>query len=151
VQLAPGAAAIPGMAGVTGGFGSTHGKGRVVLAPNADRAGVRTHGDVLNFARQVSAISGDRLTIATGSRHRRLTVNGTVSDHWRGEGADIPKTGRGLVRIGQAALIAAGMDPKQARKQTGGGYNVGSWQIIFSTDALGWGDHTTHLHIGRRR
>jgi hypothetical protein len=153
VQLAPGAGAIPGMAGVTGGFGSTgaKGHGRVVLAPGADRPGVRTHGDVLNFARQVSSIAGQPLRIGTGSNHSRLTVNGTVSDHWRGEGADIPKTGRGLVRIGQAALIAAGMDPKQARKQTGGGYNVGSWQIIFNTDALGWGDHTTHLHIGRRR
>jgi hypothetical protein len=157
VDLAPGMAPTagrPGTSAVTGGIGSTatgRGRGRVVLAPGADRAGVRTRGDVLNFAREVSGIAGETLRIGTGSNHSRLTVNGTVSDHWRGEGADIPKRGRELIRIGQAALIAAGMDPKKARKQTGGGFNVGDWQIIFNTDAPGWGDHTTHLHIGRRR
>jgi hypothetical protein len=157
VQLAPGVpgtAGTPGSDAVTGGIGSSptgKGRGRVVVAPGADRPGARTRGDILNFAREVSGIAGQTLRIGTGTRHSRLTINGTVSDHWRGEGVDIPKTGRGLVHIGQAALIAAGMDPKKARKQTGGGFNVGDWQIIFNTNAKGWGDHTTHLHIGRRR
>jgi hypothetical protein len=90
------------------------------------------------------------LRIGTGTAHSRLTVNGTVSDHWRGEGADIGATGSNLVKLGQAALIAAGMDPAQARKINGGGFNLNGWQIIFNTNAAGWGNHLTHLHIGRR-
>jgi hypothetical protein len=57
---------------------------------------------------------------------------------------------RALIRAGQDALIQAGMSPAKARKQTGGGYNVGGWQVIFNTNAPGWGDHLTHLHVGRR-
>jgi len=147
VQLAP------GMSAVAGGFGSspTGGKrGRVVVSPGANRPGVGIERPVLDFARQVSGIAGEPLRIGTGTAHSRLTINGSVSDHWRGAGVDIPRKGRDLIRIGQAALIAAGMDPRKARKQTGGGFNVGDWQVIFNTDAPGWGDHTTHLHIGRR-
>jgi hypothetical protein len=146
---------IPGTAGTAGSLAAPMGVsargGRVVLAPGADRAGVHTHPDVLRFARQVSALAGQPVRISTGSAHSRLTVNGTVSDHWRGEGADIGATGARLVKLGRAALIAAGMSPAQARKAKGGGYNIGGWQIIFATNAPGWGDHTTHLHIGRRR
>jgi hypothetical protein len=125
--------------------------GKVVLAPGANRAGVPLHKDVRQFVKGVSALVGQPLTIGTGSNHSQLTVNGTESDHWRGEGADIPAQGSSLVQMGRAALIAAGMPRKQAMKATGGGYNVGSWQIIFNTNAPGWGDHTDHLHVGRRR
>jgi hypothetical protein len=146
---------VPGTPGTAGSLAAPMGVsargGRVVLSPGADRAGVHTHPDVLRFARQVSALAGQPVRISTGSAHSRLTVNGTVSDHWRGEGADIGATGARLVRLGRAALIAAGMSPAQARKAKGGGYNIGGWQIIFATNAPGWGDHTTHLHIGRRR
>jgi hypothetical protein len=157
VQLPAGSAptTIPGTPGTPGTLAapmSVSGRGgRVVLAPGADRPGVHTHRDVLQFARKVSALTGETLRIGTGTAHSRLTVNGTVSDHWRGEGADIGATGANLVKLGRAALIAAGMSPAQARKQKGGGYNIGGWQIIFATNAPGWGDHTTHLHIGRRR
>jgi hypothetical protein len=157
VQLPAGspASVIPGTPGTPGSLAapmSVSGRGgRVVLAPKADRAGVRTHRDVLQFARKISALAGRPVRIDYGSAHSRLTLNGTVSDHWRGEAADIGATGANLVRLGQAALIAAGMSPAQARKQKGGGYNIGGWQIIFATNAPGWGDHTDHLHIGRRR
>jgi hypothetical protein len=157
VQLPAGSPAttIPGTAGTPGSLAapmSVSGRGgRVVLAPGADRAGVHTHRDVLQFARKVSALTGETLRIGTGTAHSRLTVNGTVSDHWRGEGADIGATGANLVKLGRAALIAAGMSPAQARKQKGGGYNIGGWQIIFNTNAAGFGNHLTHLHIGRRR
>lgn len=134
-----------------GGSTSQGGLGRAVLEPGADRPGVRTHGDILRFARQAAGIDGSTFKIGTGSNHNQFTVNGTVSDHWRGEGVDVLKRGRALVRAGQAALIAAGMPEAKARRQTGGGFNVGHWQIIFNTNAPGWGDHTTHLHIGRRR
>jgi hypothetical protein len=155
VQLAPG---VPGTAGsdaVTGGFGSSptgKGRGRVVVAPGADRAGVHTGAAVLDFAREVSGIAGETLRIGTGTRHSRMTVNGNVSDHWSGNAVDIPARGKSLIRLGQAALIAAGMSPREARKQTGGLYNVGGHQVIFNTHE--GGDHTNHLHIsarGRRR
>jgi hypothetical protein len=146
---------VPGTAGTAGSLAAPMGVsargGRVVVAPGANYPGQPLHRDVLQFARKVSALSGQTLRIATGTRHRRLTVNGTVSDHVGGEAADIPATGGNLVRLGRAALIAAGMSPAQARKAKGGGYNIGGWQIIFATNAPGWGDHTTHLHIGRRR
>jgi hypothetical protein len=150
----PGVSALIGGAGGAGGGGAAAAGGRggrVSIAPGADRAGVRTHRDVIRFARQISGIAGVPVRIGTGSAHDRLTVNGTVSDHWRGEAADVPATGRQLVRLGQAALIAAGMDPKKARRIRGGGFNIGGWQVIFNTNARGWGDHTDHLHIGRRR
>jgi hypothetical protein len=55
--------------------------------------------------------------------------------------------------MGQAALIAAGADPKWAKKQRGGLFNIqtrqGRIQIIFNSQ-IG-GDHSDHLHIGIRR
>jgi hypothetical protein len=156
VQLPAGSPATtipgtPGTAGLAAPMGVSGRGGRVVVAPGANYPGQPLHRDVLQFARKVSALSGQTLRIATGTHHPRLTINGTVSDHARGEAADIPATGSNLVKLGRAALIAAGMSPAQARKAKGGGYNVGGWQIIFATNAPGWGDHTTHLHIGRRR
>ena len=68
---------------------------------------------------------------------------------WTGDAADIPLRGTALVRAGRAALIAAGMNPRKARAAKGGLYNVGGWQIIFNTQE--GGDHTDHLHVGRRR
>jgi hypothetical protein len=41
---------------------------------------------------------GEPLTIGTGSRHSRMTTSGNVSDHWGGNAADIPATGRNLIR-----------------------------------------------------
>jgi hypothetical protein len=119
--------------------------GRVVVDPNADRAGARTRGSVVKFVQQVSAIAGTPVRIGTGTRHSRLTVSGNVSDHWGGNAADIPASGRRLVRLGQAALIAAGMPEREARKQTGGLYNVNGAQIIFATDE--GGNHHDHLHV----
>lgn len=128
--------------------------GRVVVDPNADRAGAPTHGYVIKAVQRVSAIAGSPVRIGTGTRHSRLTTNGKVSAHWSGAAADIPATGRRLVRLGQAALIDAGMPPKEARKQTGGLFNVGGAQIIFnSNDPNLGGNHLDHLHYqpARRR
>jgi hypothetical protein len=157
VQLAPGNAggvmpgASSGGASLTAPAGVRGRGGRVVLDPRANYPGQPLHHDVLAFARRVSALSGHPLRIGTGTRHSRLTINGTVSDHARGEAADVPASGRRLLDLGRAALVAAGMDPRKARTAQGGGYNIGGWQIIFATNAPGWGDHTDHLHIGRRR
>jgi hypothetical protein len=94
----------------------------------------------------VAGIYGQPLTVGTGTNHSQMTVNGNVSQHWSGHAVDIPATGSTLIRMGQDALIAAGMNPRQARKQRGGLYNVGGRQIIFNTH-IG-GDHTNHLHLG---
>lgn len=121
-----------------------HGVGKLVGHP-LDRAGAPTSKQVLNFARQVSQVFGRPITLGTGTQHSRMTVNGNVSDHWDGHALDLPATGRRLILMGQAALIAAGMSPRKARQQTGGLFNVGGHQIIFNTQE--GGDHTTHLHI----
>jgi hypothetical protein len=130
------------------------GHGKVIVAPGANAAGSHISPNVLGFVKQIAGRFGQPLTIGTGTNHSRLTINGTVSDHTPVKGvgyaADIPLTGNPLIKAGQDALIAAGMSPAKARKITGGGFNVGGWQIIFNTNAPGWGDHTTHLHVGMR-
>jgi len=120
--------------------------GSISLGPNADRPGVKTKGSVKRFARRISALAGEPLTIGTGTNHKQMTVDGNLSQHWTGDAGDIPAKGEHLIRLGQDALIAAGMPRKKARKQRGGLYNIGGKQIIFNTHQ--GGDHTDHLHIG---
>lgn len=103
---------------------------------------------VVKFADKVSAVYGQPLTGSDGTGHSYLTVNGNVSQHSTGNATDIPASGRELVRMGRAALIAAGMPRAQALKQTGGLFNVNGHQIIFNTHE--GGDHTDHLHISAR-
>jgi hypothetical protein len=149
----PDVAALPGVPGVPqlSGVGQRRAGGRlgrVTISPTADRSGVSTKRPVIRFVREIAGMLGRPLTIGTGSNHSRMTVNGNVSAHWTGNAADIPLVGNLLIRAGQDALIAAGMSPKRARRQRGGLYNIGGWQIIFNTH-IG-GDHTNHLHVGRR-
>lgn len=125
--------------------GSSFRPGRVIEPASADRPGVATQPVVKRFVAEIAGLVGHPLTIGTGTNHSRMTVNGNVSDHWSGHAADIPATGAELIRLGQAALVAAGMSPAQARKQRGGLYNVGGHQIIFNTH-IG-GNHTNHLHV----
>lgn len=103
---------------------------------------------LVSFARQVAGIYGRPLTGSDGTGHSYRTVNGGVSQHSTGNATDIPSSGKELIRMGQAALIAAGMPPAQARKQKGGLYNVGGHQIIFATNQ--GGNHFDHLHISAR-
>lgn len=119
--------------------------GWVSIAKGADRKGVATSPDVVEFVAQVAHDYGQPLTIGTGSNHSEMTADGNVSDHWTGHAADIPLTGKALIRAGQVALVAAGADPAWAAKQTGGLYNVNGHQIIFNTHQ--GGDHTNHLHV----
>lgn len=131
----------------SGGVSGDYGDGKIVGQP-IDRAGVATRPHVLNAVRAISAISGTPITVGTGTNHDQYTTNGSQSRHWTGDAIDLPSTGKRLVQIGQAALIAAGMNPRKARKQTAGLYNINGWQIIFGTNdpALG-GDHTDHVHV----
>lgn len=104
------------------------------------------------FLRKISAVYGRTIVGSDGTGHSYYTVNGNVSEHTTGNAVDIPARGRELIRMGRAALIAAGMPRKQAMQQTGGLFNVGNHQIIFNTQE--GGDHTDHLHASthaRRR
>ena len=135
--------------GVPGLKPSNVAPGKAVLAPGADRPGVSTNPRILNLVGQVAGMVGKkRLTIGTGTNHSQFTVNGNVSNHWGGNAADIPASGAELRRLGRAALIAAGMSPKEARAVKGGLFNVNGWQVIFATDE--GGNHHNHLHVGWR-
>jgi hypothetical protein len=126
--------------------------GKVVLRQGANRAGVALAPDILDFAHHVSAIFGQPLTIGTGTNHNRYVLGSRrQSAHWTGHAVDIPATGRALIAMGRAALIAAGMDPARANKSNGGLYNIGGRQIIFGVSGTAnGGDHTNHLHLGVR-
>lgn len=108
----------------------------------------RLKASLVSFAEQVAAQYGKPISGSDGTGHSRLTVNGNVSQHTTGNATDIPAAGKDLIRMGQAALIAAGMPRSQARKQRGGLYNVGGHQIIFATNQ--GGNHFDHLHISAR-
>jgi Transglycosylase SLT domain len=121
----------------------------VSLSSGADRPNVPIHKQVLDFVSQVAAEYGKPLNIGTGTNHTQY-VKGTdrESAHWTGWAADIPSKGAALTKLGQAALIAAGMPASKARKQPGGLFNIGGRQIIFNTDGPGIGNHYDHLHVG---
>lgn len=125
------------------------GGGHIVTAAGANLPGRPMQSATRKFVRKVSGIAGETLTIGTGTNHKLMTVNGNPSDHPGGMAADIPAKGERLIRLGQAALIAAGMNPKKARKQRGGLYNINGHQIIFNTHE--GGDHTDHLHVTPKR
>ena len=134
-------------------------KGKVVLAPGADRPGMPTQRPVLDFLARVAGIAGRTLIVTTGSNHSQYTSSGNVSDHWVGMAADLgsvangfPIDGAGGTRIAAAALRAAGVPEPEAWRlaSDGGGHDVcyRGWriQVIWRT-----GDHYDHDHIGLRR
>lgn len=128
------------------GLGATkYSLGKVLFNSGADRPGVKTSKAVTQFVSQVAGVYGSPLHIGTGSNHSRMTADGNVSDHWSGHAADIPASGKALIKLGQSALIAAGMNPGKAKRQRGGLYNVNGHQVIFNTHE--GGDHTNHLHV----
>ena len=107
------------------------------------------HGqEILNFVGQVGAVARTKLTPWGNESHSLTTVNGNRSAHADGNAADIPASGAELIRLGRAALVAAGMSPKEAAKADGGLYNIGGKQVIFNTD-IG-GNHHDHVHVGLR-
>lgn len=100
----------------------------------------------LEFVSKVAQVYGKPLTPWGNESHSLTTVNGTPSQHGTGDAADIPASGAELIRMGQAALVAAGADPAWARKQTGGLFNIGGRQVIFATNQ--GGNHFDHVHVG---
>lgn len=103
---------------------------------------------VMSYLEQVSALYGKPIVGSDGTGHSRLSASGRVSQHTTGNAVDVPASGRELLRMGRAALIAAGMPRAQAMKQTGGLYNVGGHQIIFLTNE--GGNHHDHLHVSAK-
>jgi hypothetical protein len=136
------------------GSGQTY-RGRTgavkITGPNPGRIQPK----VRNFAAKIAGVAGQTVVGSDGTGHSKFTTNGNISEHWTGAAMDIPARGSQLVKLGQAALIAAGKNPAWARKQTKGLFNVTvggrRYQIIFGTNSLALGgDHTDHLHIGVR-
>ena len=126
-------------------------KGKYTVASTANRPGHPINPIVLDFVSRVAGVLGEPLAIGTGTNHRQFVSNThRESAHWAGNAVDIPAYGKQLIRYGQAALMAVGMNPAQARKQTGGLYNIGHWQIIFNTYLNQGGNHYNHMHIGWR-
>ena len=100
---------------------------------------------VKSFMEAIAGIYGKPIVGSDGTGHARLTTSGRVSQHTTGNAVDIPASGKELLRMGQSALIAAGMPRAQAMKQRGGLYNVNGHQIIFLTNE--GGNHFDHLHV----
>lgn len=130
--------------------GSSSVKGKYTMAAGADRAGVKTQKPVLDFVGTLAGRMGKTLHIGTGTNHSQMTTSGNVSDHWTGHAVDIPSSGTELTRMGQRALMAAGIPWSKAKTMRGGIYNVTyrgkRMQIIFNT--TDGGNHWNHLHIG---
>jgi hypothetical protein len=105
---------------------------------------------IRSIVSQIAGIYGKPVTVSSGRRTRKYTASGNVSDHYLGNAADLAASGSALTKLGQAALVAAGMNPNQARKQTGGVFNLNKggkrYQIIFNSNV--GGNHYDHLHIG---
>jgi len=130
----------------------------VSVRPGADRSGYATHQPVLQFVAQIGQVHGAPLTVTTGTDHNQYVAGegNTQSAHWTGWAVDLALNNNppGVVspevtRLGQDALIAAGMPEAQARQVThwdGGNYN--GYNILFNTTV--GGNHYNHVHVGLR-
>lgn len=119
-------------------------------------SGVKLTGDldsnanVQSFARKVGAIAGSSsLAISSGKRTQAENKGAKRSDHLTGKAIDIAATGAYLIKLGQSALIAAGMSPGDAAKHTSYYGEFNGYFIAFNTREGGY-DHTNHLHISVR-
>ena len=113
---------------------------------------------MLQFVAQIGQVHGAPLTVTTGTAHNQYVKGegNTQSAHWTGWAVDLALNNNppGVVspevtKLGQDALIAAGMPEAQARKVThwdGGDYN--GYNILFNTTV--GGNHYNHVHVGLR-
>jgi hypothetical protein len=145
LQAAPAPAATAPIAGRSTDPARSVGSGTVkITGPNPGRIKPQ----VIDFMKKISGVYGKPLVGSDGTGHSRLTTSGNVSQHTTGNAVDIPAAGKELLRMGRAALIAAGMPRAQALRANGGLYNVGGHQIIFLTNE--GGNHYDHLHVSAR-
>lgn len=133
--------------------------GRVIIAPGANRPGAGLQKVLVDYIAQMAGLYGKPLTITTGTNHDQYTVDGNVSDHWDGHGADIGMaanngTDDGPVgdRIMTACLLLAGEPAARAvaEAERGGLYTLTPKglrvQCIWKTDE--GGNHHNHVHVG---
>lgn len=159
-----GAQATPGQAAST----SRAGRGKVVVAPGAERDGHGLQKPILGLLRDVSAASGRDVTVTTGTNHSQFVVNTKrQSDHWVGNAADLGVGGdarqdkavgkKGDLIAAHAIQVASqragdGMTFAAALKlaKRGGVFNFetpqGRVQVLWRT--LVGGDHFNHVHVG---
>lgn len=159
----PAAAGAPPAAGAQAG----QRRGKVVIAKNANRAGVSMQKPVLGFLDDVSASAGRPIEVGTGTNHNRMTTSGNVSDHWDGNAGDLPVGGdarqdasagkKGDLIAAHALQVAYARAKKpigfaQAYKMArkGGLWNIetpqGRVQVIWRS--LVGGNHYDHVHAG---
>lgn len=135
--------------------------GKVVIAPGANRPGAGLQKVLVDYVAQMAGLVGKPITITTGTNHDQYTVDGNVSDHWDGHGADIGMaanngTDDGPVgdRIMTACLLLAGEPAARASAEAerGGLYTLTPKglriQCIWKTDE--GGNHHNHVHVGVR-
>ena len=123
--------------------------GNFTVSPGANRAGV----PMTSAIKQVLAAmtrSGRRVNVGTGSNHSQMTSSGNVSDHWSGNAADIPATGRdGDLIAAHAIRAATGVPFGEALKRARAGgiqnFNTpqGRVQVIWRAPG-----HYDHVHVG---
>jgi len=135
--------------------------GNVIVAAGANLPGQPIQAMTLEFVARMAAELGKPITITTGTNHRKLTVNGNVSDHFTGHAADIGMFANGGTddspvgdRIMEVACLTAGDSSEgAAAKAHGGGlFNFTHAnqriQCIWKTDV--GGNHHNHVHVGVR-
>jgi hypothetical protein len=133
--------------------------GKVTVAAGANRPGVPLAPDLLRYVAAMAGLYGKLIVISTGTNHSQYTVDGNVSDHWTGHGADLGMIANGGSddspvgdRIMTACLVVAGVPPPQAAReaQQGGLYTLHRSglriQCIWKT--YEGGNHHNHVHIG---
>jgi hypothetical protein len=140
-----------------GGGSTSAGRiGRVVIAAGAERPGIGLAKSTLGFLHRIAGISGRTITVGTGTRHSKYTVDGNVSDHWDGHAADlpVPVDSRQGDLVAAHALQAAGVPWGRAIQMArrGGLYTLEHdghrVQVIWKTNQ--GGNHHNHVHVGYR-
>jgi len=135
--------------------------GKVTVAPGADRPGVGLQPILLQYVAAMAGLYGKPIVISTGTNHSQYTVDGNVSDHWDGHGADLGMAANGGSddgpvgdKLATACLILAGEPPAKAAADASAGglftlvHNGLRIQCICKTDE--GGNHHNHVHVGVR-
>ncbi len=114
-----------------------------------------------HYVATMAGLYGKPIVISTGTNHSQYTVDGNVSDHWDGHGADLGMAANGGTddgpvgdKLATACLILAGEPPvKAAADASAGGlftliHDGLRIQCIWKTDE--GGNHHNHVHVGVR-
>lgn len=128
-------------------------KGNYSVAPGANRSGADMTGNLRSILAAMTR-SGRSVRVGTGSNHSQMTASGNVSDHWSGNGADIPTSGsQGDLIAAHAIKAASGKSWAESLRlaRRGGIQNFqspkyGRVQVIWR--AAG---HHDHVHVGVRK